>query len=337
MIPQKKSYRPSSTREIRSDCSIQFSGAESINEQIAMLTSHINTLKNKQKLIADSLNDQTLKTTMAEVVSQALSSEVGPLVEASVKKLTPSHEPATFDANSIEIIKQEVYTSLKIDFDVLVEKSLKQYDLRMTKLESSLKLLDSGLSKLQNSLKPIQSNVDRLSDQFDQMKLSNQLVLFGLKEDPYPEASESRFLGFCSTRFPGIPVTQNDIVSARRIGKQGSGLKPRPLVVEFCSSRMQQLILREKKCLQGSGVFISESLTKSRLQLLNYTKSKLGKRSTWSSGGEILTKLSDGKVITVKEASQVDTLLSVNYSSSKSIQAPPRTEINHFFFFSSVL
>ena len=81
-----------------------------------------------------------------------------------------------------------------MDSDVLVEKSLKQYDLRMTKLESSLKLIDSGLSKLQNSLKPIQSNVDRLSDQFDQMKLSNQLVLFGLKEDPYPEASESRFL-----------------------------------------------------------------------------------------------------------------------------------------------
>ena len=50
--------------------------------QIALLTSHLNTLKNKQKL-----NDQTLKTTMAEVVSQALSTEVGPLVEASVKKL----------------------------------------------------------------------------------------------------------------------------------------------------------------------------------------------------------------------------------------------------------
>ena len=92
-----------------------------------------------------------------------------------------------------------------------------------------------GLSKLQNSLKPIQSNLDRLSDQFDQMKLSNQLVLFGLKEDLYPEASDSRLLGFCITRFPGIPVTQNDIISARRIGKQGSGLKPRPLVLEFCS------------------------------------------------------------------------------------------------------
>lgn len=304
----KKSYRPPSHREMRSDCSIQYSGAESINEQITMLTSHINTLKNKQKLIADSLNDQNLKSTMAEVVSEALSNEVGSLVEASVKKLASSHVPAAFDANNMEIIKQEVYNSLKMDFDVLVEKSLKQYDLRMSKLESSLHLLDSGLSELQKSLKPIQLNVDRLSDQFDQMKISNQLILFGFKEDPYPEASESKFLGFCSTRFPGIPLTKNDIVSVRRIGKQGSGLKSRPLVVEFCSPRMQQFILREKKSLQGSGVFISESLTKPRLQLLNYAKSKLGKRSTWSSGGEILTKLSDGKVITVKEASQVDVL-----------------------------
>jgi len=89
----KKSCIPPSTKEMRSGCSIQSSCAESINEQIAMLTSHINSLKNKQKLIAESLNNQSLKTTMAEVVSQALSSEVGPLVEASVKKLTPSHEP----------------------------------------------------------------------------------------------------------------------------------------------------------------------------------------------------------------------------------------------------
>ena len=47
----------------------------------------VNTLKNKKKLILNSLNNQTLKNTMAEVVSQELSSEVGPLVEPSVKKL----------------------------------------------------------------------------------------------------------------------------------------------------------------------------------------------------------------------------------------------------------
>jgi hypothetical protein len=114
--------------------------------------------------------------------------------------------------------------------------------------------------------------VDRLSDQFDQMKISNQLILFGFKEDPYPEASESKFLGFCSTRFPGIPLTKNDIVSVRRIGKQGSGLKSRPLVVEFCSPRMQQLILeKQKACKVVVSLFLShlQNLDFSYLIILN--------------------------------------------------------------------
>ena len=140
-----------------------------------------------------------------------LSTEVGSLVEASVKKLTSSYVPATLDAENMEIIKQEVYNSQKMDFDVLVE-SLKEYDLRMSRLELSLNLLDSGLSELQKPLKPIQSNVDRLNDQFDQIKISNQLILFGFKEEPYPEASESKFIEFWSTSFPGIPVTKNYIV-----------------------------------------------------------------------------------------------------------------------------
>ena len=79
---------------------------------------------------------------------------------------------------------------------LLVEKSHKQYDLRMSKLELSLNLLDSGLSRLQKSLTPIQSNFHRLSDQLYQMTISNQLFLFGFQEDPYPEASESKFLEF---------------------------------------------------------------------------------------------------------------------------------------------
>jgi len=46
------------------------------------------------------------------------------LVEVSVKKLTSSHVPTAFVSDNMEIIKQEVYTSLKMDFDLLVEKSL---------------------------------------------------------------------------------------------------------------------------------------------------------------------------------------------------------------------
>ena len=70
-----------------------------------MLTSHIKTLKNKKKLIPNSLNNQTLKNTMAEVVSQELSSEVGPLVEPSVKKLKKNMKK--FEQISINITEDE--------------------------------------------------------------------------------------------------------------------------------------------------------------------------------------------------------------------------------------
>jgi len=90
---------------------------------MTILSLHISTLQNKQKLTADSLNDQTLKSTM-EVVSEAQSTEVGSLVDISVKKLTSSNVPAAFDADNMEIIKQEVYIILKIYLYVPLENYL---------------------------------------------------------------------------------------------------------------------------------------------------------------------------------------------------------------------
>ena len=55
-----------------------------------------------------------------------------------LKKLACGHASAAFDADNMKIIKQEVYTSLKMDFDVLVEKSLKQHDLRILNLNHLL-------------------------------------------------------------------------------------------------------------------------------------------------------------------------------------------------------
>jgi len=37
--------------------------------------------------------------------------------------------------------------------------------------------------------------------------------------------------------------------------------------------------------LKGNGVFLSESLTKTRLEVQNYAKAKFGMKSVWSSGG----------------------------------------------------
>ena len=48
--------------------------------------------------------------------------------------------------------------------------------------------------------------------------------------------------------------------------------------------------MKEKK-LKGTGLFISESLTKSRLDLFNATKDKVGNRNVWTVNGKIMAKI----------------------------------------------
>ena len=54
-----------------------------------------------------------------------------------------------------------------------------------------------------------------------------------------------QFMSLCSGKFPGIPITQSDVVSAKGIGKPSA--KPKPIVVEFCNLRIRQLLLQTKE------------------------------------------------------------------------------------------
>ena len=73
------------------------------------------------------------------------------------------------------------------------------------------------------------------------------------------------------------------------------------------TTQLQELILKERKNLKGNGVFLSESLSKTKLVVLNYAKAKFGMNSVWSSGGEIFLKTPDGKTIKLKSTNEVDT------------------------------
>jgi len=121
-----------------------------------------------------------------------------------------------------------------------------------------------------------------------------------VKEDA-PLKIQSQFMSLCARKFPGIPITQSNVVSAKRIGRQ-----PRPTVVEFCNLQICQLLLRQKKDLKGSGTLFSEMLTKPRLQLLSYAKSKLGLCNVWSSKEDILYKTQSGRVVKFSDQNKID-------------------------------
>ena len=295
-------------RELRSDSSLQFSGSESVSEQILMLTSHMNNIKIKHKILADSLHPDSLKSSVKGLLDGLILAKISTQVDEAVTKMKEEQafiqHDATISSDKLDAIKQDVYAGLSLDLSSLVDKTLESYNKRISLIESSLTTLGSSMKDLESSFKPIQSNLARLNDRFEQQALSNQIIVFGVKEDPPIENTESQFMSLCAVKFPGIPITQSDVVSAKRIGKPSA--KPRPIVVEFCNLRIRQLLLRQKKDLKGSGTLFSEMLTKPRLQLLSYAKSKLGLRNVWSSKGDILYKTQSGRVVKFSDQDEID-------------------------------
>jgi len=295
-------------RELRSDSSIQFSGSESVSEQLLMLTNHINSIKIKHKMLADSLQPDNLKSSVKGLLDDLILAKISSQVDEAVVKMkeeqTFMQHNVTISSDKLDAIKQEVYAGLNLDLSNLVDKTLESYNRRIFSVESSLATLESSMIDLKNSFQPIQSNLARLNDRFEQQALSNQIIVFGVKEETSIENTESQFLSLCAGKFPGIPIIQSDVVSAKRIGKPSA--KPRPIVVEFCNLRVRQLLLRQKKDLKGSGILFSETLTKPRLQLLSYAKSKLGLRNVWSSKGDILYKTQSGRVVKFNNQSEID-------------------------------
>ena len=72
--------------------------------------------------------------------------------------------------------------------------------------------------------------------------------------------------------------------------------------MSFRTVLLAKRVLGERKKLKGTGLFISESLTKARLDILNATKDKVGNRNVWTVDGRIIAKIGS----TTKRFTNVD-------------------------------
>ena len=242
-----------------------------------MLTNHMNNIKIKHKMLADSLHPNSLKSSVKGLLDDLILAKISTQVDEAVTKMKEEQafiqHDVTISSDKLDAIRQDVYAGLSLDLSSLVDKTLESYNKRIFSIESSLTTRGSSMKHLENSFRPIQSNLARLNDRFEQQALSNQIIVFGMKEDTPIENTESQFMSLCAGKFPGIPITQYDVVSAKRIGKPSA--KPRPIVVEFCNLRIHQLLLRQKKDLKGSETPFSEMLAKPRLQLFHMPSQSL--------------------------------------------------------------
>ena len=96
-----------------------------------------------------------------------------------------------------------------------------------------------------------------------------------------------------------ININANDIVRSHRIGPvkttrpTNRSARPRPIIFRFSNYRKKQEVFKAKKALKGKKIVITESLTSSRLQLLEAAKQKFGKFNVWTNEGRVLRKVNN--------------------------------------------
>ena len=96
----------------------------------------------------------------------------------------------------------------------------------------------------------------------------------------------------------GLEIKRMDIdrlhrVGRRRLTRGNPKTKPRPVIVKFISYRTPADVFRKKKILKGSGIAISESLTRKRMELLSSVTSHPNVDVSWTLDGRIIAIRSD--------------------------------------------
>ena len=103
----------------------------------------------------------------------------------------------------------------------------------------------------------------------------NCLLVDGLKEDK-DESTDDLVLNLFNETL-GMAVDVSMIDRSHRLGpvRRGNNLKPGPIIVKFCSYRTRKTVFTTKRKLKGSGISVTESLTKQRMKLSNEVRQGL--------------------------------------------------------------
>jgi hypothetical protein len=187
---------------------------------------------------------------------------------------------------------------------------------RIKKLEQEFSAELTRISeRIDHLLSYVKNNARRLDD-LDQDRRSCSLIFQGVAESD-TMAPDRQVLQIMKNKLelfiPEYPCCANDpdgasselippyvIARAFRMGKprtaaQIAKMGPRPIMVHFGSLHFRDKVFTARKSLKGSKLFICESLTRPRYELLLRAREVAGKKNAWSADGKIFAIVNDVK------------------------------------------
>lgn len=185
---------------------------------------------------------------------------------------------------------QEIYKNI----DLKIEDAVKE---RNGEIEAS----QQEIIRLNNELKASSKSLDEL----EQYSRRNCLLIAGIdKRDN--ESTDAIVLGLTEKLKLDSPITRKDIDTSHRLPND-------KIIVKFVSRNNRDMFYAKRKDL-GQGIYVSESLTKARQELLfNCRKFRRdGKiKQCWSTNGVVKVKLNDDNNTSVNDLKHLHSLCNV--------------------------
>ena len=145
--------------------------------------------------------------------------------------------------------------------------------------------LEQQNADLHRKVQTAMSEVDNLQ----QYSRRNCLLCHGITESS-DEDADQLVIDQCTEKL-NLSISRDMLERTHQLGpKRDQGGKPRAIIVKFCSYRNRRLVFINKKRLKGTGVTITESLTKARMELVKEVHKIMDDGNTWTSDGNMFAK-----------------------------------------------
>ena len=173
-----------------------------------------------------------------------------------------------------------------------------------TELKSECESYKSEMAALKVDTAELKKTVGLLLAQVDsneQHSRSECLLLHGVPEKTNPTVPENSKLLFASeiSSKCGVTINERNIKRAHRYGPPRRDGKPRPIIARFHDAGIRNSVYSKKKNLKGKGIFVTENLTKRRMDMFIKAKDEYGNQSVWTKEGRIYARDTEGNVITI--------------------------------------
>ena len=169
---------------------------------------------------------------------------------------------------------------------------------------------DYGLFKnfVATSLAHLQRQADLLAQECDRLEMRSRMKIALIHGVPEVEGEDAvaTVLQLASERMR-LTLASEAIRRSHRFGR-GSGSKPRPILVKFATTADRDKFWFAKTALKGSGVTVSEFLTKMRHDTFLEARKRLGVTKCWTRNGVIVVLAADGshhRITTMDELMKV--------------------------------